>query len=142
MHTMHNNVVESLSCSSSDFSSLEVPGKKKVRVLHFGNEFPPDDLHQLFRRLRLRSKHEDCLLLRQFLSRCAVVIRDEVRHLPAQLRSLFPPIGNVLDLISIPNWRRGPLSGAMEGVLLSLLEMGLFIGYVYPLKAEQVEASN
>ncbi|PTU25285.1 hypothetical protein P175DRAFT_0521075 [Aspergillus ochraceoroseus IBT 24754] len=99
-----------------------------MKLFFFSNKFPPDDLLDLFRRLRLQAKSPGHVLLRRLLEETTVVVREEIRRLPAGLRSLIPPFQSILDLAESFNWHRGPLSGTFECVFLCLVPLCLFVG--------------
>ena len=103
---------------------------QRFRLVYFSNEFPHDDLHQLCRRLHVHSKNKRHVILSQFIDKATSVIRQEVRNLPAVLKDLFPPFQTVFDLADDAELRRGPMSGAIDGVLLCTVQLATFIGYV------------
>lgn len=105
----------------SDFTS---------RLLFFSNEFPNDDLRDLFRRLHTHSKGQRFRLLATFLDACSDAVHDEVAALPLHLKKLVPPFKSVLSLADNPDFRQGPVGGALESALLCVLEIGMFIGLV------------
>ncbi|KAF7586173.1 hypothetical protein BBP40_009329 [Aspergillus hancockii] len=99
-----------------------------MKLFFFSNKFPPGDLPSLFRRLRLEAKTCHQVLLRQLLEESTTAIREEIRLLPAELRSLLPPFQSILDLGENYNWHRGPLAGTFECVFLCLVPLCLFVG--------------
>lgn len=99
------------------------------RVVFFSNEFPSDDLKELFRRLDQHSKDRRFRLLSIFLEESTAVLKDEVSKFPRPLKELVPPFDSVLGLVDV-DFRQGPLGAAMESSILTILELGLFIGYV------------
>ena len=101
-----------------------------MKVVYFSNEFPHDDLQDLFRRLYTHSKDRGHPVLARFIDEATLTIRDEVRRLPAALQGLIPPFETVLDFADHPELRRGPLSGSVEGILLCVVELATLIGYV------------
>ncbi|EFR03594.1 conidial yellow pigment biosynthesis polyketide synthase [Nannizzia gypsea CBS 118893] len=105
------------------------------RVIFFGNEFPSDDLKDLFRRLYQHSKDRRFRLLSAFLEESTTVLKDEIAKLPWPLKELVPPFNSVLDLADV-DFRQGPLGAAMESSMLTILELGMFIGHY---QAEDVE---
>ncbi|DAA75798.1 TPA_exp: putative Polyketide synthase [Trichophyton benhamiae CBS 112371] len=98
------------------------------RVVFFSNEFPSDDLKELFRRLDQHSKDRRFRLLSIFLEESTAILKDEVSKLPRPLKELVPPFGSVLGLVDV-DFRQGPLGAAMESSMLTILELGLFIGH-------------
>lgn len=103
---------------------------RKLALVYFSNEFPNDDLHILTRRLHNHSKDKRRHVLARFLDDATSAVRDEIRQLPAELREQLPPFQSVLNLVDHPELRSGPLSGSIDGVLLVVIELALFIGYV------------
>lgn len=97
-------------------------------LFYLSNEFPPDELHDVFRRLRSRSKTQRHPVLRSFLSQATLVLREEISQLPGGLRSQLPPLGNAVDLLEARNLHSGPLAGALEGALLCLLHIASVVG--------------
>jgi len=87
----------------------------------------PDNLQDLFRRVRTQSKIRDHAILRDFISRTTYVLREEIRSLPEELRSHLPPFDNVLDLAELRRWERGPLAASLGGILRCLLHIISFI---------------
>ena len=105
----------------NDFSS---------KLVFFSNEFPSDDLQDLFRRLHINSKDNRFPSLAMFLDECTTVIKEECLKLPQPLQDLLPPFQFVLALVDRGGFRHGPLGGALESALLCILEIGMLIGYV------------
>lgn len=110
--------------------STEVMDNFTTKLVFFSNEFPRDDLEDLFRRLQRHSKDKRFRFLAEFLKECTGVINEESLKLPQPLQSLLPPVQTVLSLVENPQFRVGPLGGALESALLCILEIGMFIGYV------------
>jgi monodictyphenone polyketide synthase len=111
---------------SSDSSSES----RAITLAYFSNEFPPDDLHDLARQFHNHSKNKRHHILTRLLEETTSALRSEIRNLPTELRALFPPFESILNLIDYPELREGPLSGAIDGVLLSVVELATFVGYV------------
>lgn len=101
-----------------------------ITLAYFGNEFPPDDLQDLARRLHNHSKDKRHHVLARFLAETTSALRSEISNLPIELKSLLPPFESILNLVDYPELREGPLSGSIDGVLLSVIELATFIGYV------------
>ncbi|KAH6629936.1 putative polyketide synthase, partial [Chaetomium sp. MPI-SDFR-AT-0129] len=101
----------------------------RLRLAYFSNEFPHDNLQDLFRRLWTQSKTRDHPILAQFIDDATLALREEIRGLPASLRSLIPPFQTIFNLVDDPELRKGQLSGSIDGVLLLAVELGAFIGY-------------
>ena len=95
-----------------------------VMLAFFNNEFPNDDRKDLFRRLQRNSKDKRFRFLALFLDEVNTVVREELLKLPQALQSLLPPFQTILSLV---DFCRGPLSGAMESALLCVLQIGMFI---------------
>ncbi|KAI0539703.1 putative polyketide synthase [Xylaria digitata] len=109
--------------------SSDNEGMSTINLIYFSNEFPNDDLHQLFRRLLQRSKDRRHPHLSRFLNEATLAIRDEVRHLTPALRSLIPPFATILDFAHFNDLRQGPLCGSIDGILLCAVEIGTLISY-------------
>lgn len=95
-----------------------------IKLAFFSNEFPNDDLKDLFRRLQRNSKDRRFRFLALFLDEVNAVLREELLKLPQALQSLLPPFQTTLSLV---DFCQGPLGGAIESVLLCVLEIGMFI---------------
>jgi Starter unit:ACP transacylase in aflatoxin biosynthesis len=111
----------------STTGSLVEPDKMKLG--YFSNEFPHDDLKDLFRRLYSHSKDRRHAGLARFIHEATLAVRDEVRLLPATLNTLVPPFETIFDLADHAELRSGPLGGSVEGMLLCALQLATFIGY-------------
>jgi len=96
----------------------------------FSNEFPSDDLQDLFRRLQRQSKDKRFRFLATFLEECTTVVQEEALKLPQPLRDFLPSFPSVLTLADNDAFRQGPIGGALESALLCILEIGMLIGYV------------
>ncbi|THC91909.1 hypothetical protein EYZ11_008639 [Aspergillus tanneri] len=99
----------------------------RSRLVFFGNEFPSDDLKDLFRRLHQHSKDRRFRLLSIFLHESAAILKEEKAKLPQQLQELVPHFDTVCTLAEV-DFRQGALGAAMESALLTILELGMFIG--------------
>ena len=110
--------------------SVSSSESRKMKLLYFSNEFPHDDLQDLFRRLHIHSKDRKHAILARFIDDATLAVREEVRRLPAALKALIPPFETVLNLADHPSLRKGPLCGSIDGVLLCVVEIATLIGYV------------
>ena len=99
-----------------------------MKLIYFSNEFPHDDLHNVFRELHRHSKDRRYSVLARFLDEATLAIREEIRQLPTALRALIPPFENILKFADFSELRIGPLCGSVEGILLCTLELGVLIG--------------
>lgn len=100
----------------------------KTKIVFFSNEFPSDDLRDLFRRLHRHAKDKRFPFLAAFLEESAATIKEEASKLPRPLQDLIPSFDSVLTLADHGDFGHGPLGAAMESALLTVLEIGLFIG--------------
>ncbi|KAG2001528.1 hypothetical protein GB937_010070 [Aspergillus fischeri] len=105
------------------------------QTVWFGNEFPNDDLKDLFRRLHQHSKDRRFRLLSVFLDESTAILKEEVANLPQQLQELVPHFDTACTLPEV-DFRQGPLGAAMESALLTILELGMLIGNY---EAEDIE---
>ncbi|CAG8128284.1 unnamed protein product [Penicillium salamii] len=115
-------------CPAIHLSPLEMRNPSQFNIVCFAHGLPENSLH-LFRQIRTQSKIRDHSTLRDFISHTTLVLREEIRTLPEELRSQLPPFENALDLVEWQNWERGPLAGALGGILRCLLHISSFIGY-------------
>jgi monodictyphenone polyketide synthase len=99
-----------------------------MKIGYFGNEFPHDDLKDLFRRLWNHSKDRQHRLLAAFIHEATLAVREEVRLLPSALRALVPPFETIFNLADHPELRSGSLGGAVDGLLLCAVQLAAFIG--------------
>lgn len=102
----------------------------KMQVLYFSNELPNNDLQQLFRRLHNHAKDRKHPVLARFIQEATSAVVEEVRLLPSGVRALVPPFESVLNLADLSDMHKGPLGGAIEGVLHCVAELASLIGYV------------
>lgn len=101
-----------------------------MNIVHFSNEFPDDDQQTLFREFLGHSKDRNHPVLGNFLDESTRAIREEIRFLPAALKSLIPPFESILNFVDFSELRKGSLSGSIDGIILCIVEIGTFIGYV------------
>lgn len=115
-------------------SSLSTDGINDftTKLVFFSNEFPNDDLQDLFRRLQRNSKNKRFRCLATFLEECTAIVKEETLKLPQPVQDLLPPFQTVLSLADQSQFQQGPLGGALESALLCVLEIGMFIAYVLP----------
>lgn len=98
------------------------------RLAFFGNDFPIDDLRQLFRRLLRHSKDRRFRTLAAFIHEATLVVKEEVCELPHKLKDHVPHFDTVLTLPEHGHFRETGLGPAMEGVFLIVLQLGMLIG--------------
>ncbi|KAL4979595.1 hypothetical protein BDW66DRAFT_168156 [Aspergillus desertorum] len=99
-----------------------------MKVLFFSNKFPVEEHADLFQRIRQQSRSSRHAVLRQLLDECTAAVREEIRLLPAEIRTRLPPFQSILDLAEGFRWERSPLAGTFECVFLCLAELCLFVG--------------
>lgn len=98
------------------------------RLVYFGNEFPNDDLNELFRKLLQHSKDRRFRSLSAFLDEATLVLQEEIAKLPHNVRSQVPHFDNIVTLSENGYLRELGLGAAMESALLIVLQLALFIG--------------
>ncbi|KAL4925855.1 ketoacyl-synt-domain-containing protein [Aspergillus undulatus] len=98
-------------------------------LLYFGNEFPNDDVNELFRRLQQHSKDRRFRHLDSHLQESVLVLQDEIAKLPHHVRSRVPHFDNIVTLSEQGYLRELGLGAAMESAFLLILQVGLFIGH-------------
>ena len=101
-----------------------------MRLAYFSNEFPRDDLKDLFRHLHVHSKDTRYPTLARFINEATLAIHEEVRLLPVTLKTLVPPFETIFNLADHSALRNGPLGGAVEGMLLCVVQLAAIIGLV------------
>jgi len=99
-------------------------------LILFSNELLGDDLADVLRRLHRHSKDNDYKYLSEFLQQATLAFRDEVGQLSQINKSQIPYLESILELCNHEHLRSGNLSGAIEGVILTVLQIGLLIGSV------------
>ena len=110
--------------------STDSMNDNKKKVLFFSNEFPNEDIRNLFRRLHRHAKDKRFRLLATFLDEAKFAIKEEVSKLPQHLQTLIPPFDSILTLADNGELREGCVKSAVEAALLMTLELGMLIGYV------------
>lgn len=116
--------------TSTFFFEKPIMATPRGQTVWFGNEFPNDDLKDLFRRLHQHSKDRRFRLLSVFLEESTAILKEEVANLPQQLQELVPHFDTACTLPEV-DFRQGPLGAAMESALLTILELGMLIGYLF-----------
>lgn len=99
-----------------------------MKLVYFSNEFPNDDLRELYRRIQVHSKDKRHLILAAFLDETTSAIKEEVQKLPRSLKDLVPAFESILNFADYASLRQGPLGGSVEGLLLCVLEIATFVG--------------
>lgn len=99
-----------------------------MQIIHFHNEFPYDDQQLMFREILTHSKDRSHPVLAHFIEEATRAIREEIRLLPYALRSTIPPFESVLNFVDFTELRKSQLGGSIDGVLLCIVELGIFIG--------------
>lgn len=101
---------------------------ENMKLLYFSNEFPQDDLQNVFHELHTHSKDRRHPILARFLEEATLAIREELQQLPTDLRNLVPTFETILTFADFADLRKGQLCGSIDGILLCILELGTFIG--------------
>jgi hypothetical protein len=114
--------------SETSSPSIESVQHLNMRVAYFSNEFPGDDLRDLFRHLHVHSRNKRHPILARFIHEATEALREEVRLLPNALRMLVPPFNTIFGLADHDGLRTGPLGGAIDGVLLCVLQLATLVG--------------
>jgi hypothetical protein len=100
----------------------------KFEVNYFGNELPKEDIQDVFRKLHLHSKDAKHPLLARFITQSTQVIKKEVERLPCEVKRHIPPFETILSWAGHDDLRDGLLCGAVIGVLLTIAQIGTYIG--------------
>nr|WAU16864.1 BTG4 [Cercospora sp. JNU001] len=101
-----------------------------MNLVYFSNEYPRGELQDTFRRLHNLSKDPAQICLHHFLRQANEAVKDEIKRLPTEEKDCVPPFEDLLRWGDEPEFREGPLCGAIEGTLLVLLQMATLIGYL------------
>lgn len=105
-------------------------GEMQAKLVFFGNEFPSDDLKDLFRRLHQLSKDRRFRTLATFQDEATRVLQHEIAKLPQPIKDEVGHFDNLLALAEHGDFRPGALGAAMESALLTALQLCMLIGYV------------
>ncbi|KAH8658384.1 putative polyketide synthase [Xylariales sp. PMI_506] len=105
-------------------------------VVFFGNNFPNDDLKDLFRRLTRHSKDVRFRTLAAFLETATDTLKDEIVKLSLPARDEAPHFDNFLGLVEHGNFRGGALSAAVESATMTALQIAMVIGHYEARNAE------
>ena len=100
----------------------------EMEIVYFSNEFPRDDLQDLFRGLHNHSKDNRHSILAHFIAQTTLAVKDEVRRLPTELKQLIPPFTTILSWAENAELREGLICGAVDGVLLVVIQLATYIG--------------
>lgn len=111
-----------------DTPSTDTMSDYKMKVSYFGNEMPSGDIVEILRNLWSYSKRKQYAVLAAFFEEAACVLRTEVRKLPCALSVLVPHFETIIDLGNNAELRKGPLRESIDGALLSIIQIGTFIG--------------
>ena len=95
-------------------------------VVFFTNDFP-SDAGDVLRSLQRHSKDARCRHLASMLSMCNRAVKEEVALLPKTWQQHVPPVDDLLALFNDTAFREGPLGGSMEGVFLTIFQLGCII---------------
>lgn len=126
---MEDDKTTSMASSPSTTSTTEsLVDVARMKLIYFGNDFPSDNLQDLFRRLYHQSQDRSHPNLARFIQEATLVVREEVRALPAKLQSLVPAFETIFDLADLPDLRQGPLGGLIDGMLLCVVHIAALIG--------------
>ena len=123
-----------MTCASSKVNGVATQGlvsygerSVKMEVIYFTNEFPKEDLTDIYRILHNQSKDNRHRLLAQFIFDATKAVKSEISQLPSSLRQLIPPFETLFDWAENLELRDGLLCGAVDGVLLILAQISTYI---------------
>ncbi|EJP61207.1 polyketide synthase [Beauveria bassiana ARSEF 2860] len=69
-------------------------------------------------------------VLAQLISRATAAVKNEIQSLPTGLLRLFSSFESLFEWADDSNLRTGPLCGAVDGVLLVLVQLALYINHI------------
>ncbi|KAJ5737573.1 polyketide synthase [Penicillium malachiteum] len=114
---------------SSISTSTDIERDLRHRLIFFGNDFPSDNLADLFRRLHRWSKDAKFRVLALFLDESIAVLNTEISQLSQNTPDKISCLQNVVGLVSAYEAvRTTPIGGALESSLLCILQIGALIG--------------
>ncbi|EDU45231.1 Polyketide synthase modules [Pyrenophora tritici-repentis] len=96
-------------------------------TIYFSNEFPKEALQDVFRQLHKESKSSTHHLLARFMSEATRAVKKEIEQLPSSLKQIIPPFETLSAWAESKELREGELCGAIDGVLLVLLQISVYI---------------
>lgn len=105
----------------------EKPSEEAIGLTYFSNEFPPDDIATILRNIRFLAQDKRHPVLESFLLKATEAVRREIELLPGELRNTFPAFPCITSLWGEHELRQGSLSGAIDGVLLCVVQLGIYI---------------
>lgn len=101
---------------------------KKMSLVYFNNDFPSGDLQDQLRHLHNHSKDNNHPVLSRFIAEATRAVKEEIQSLPTELKTLIPPFDNILSWAENAELREGLIRGAVDGVLLLVLQLAAYIG--------------
>ncbi|KAL4889284.1 hypothetical protein BDV59DRAFT_210465 [Aspergillus ambiguus] len=105
-----------------------------TKIFYFNDGFPTGDRTHVFQLLRVCHKSPRHVFLRLICQEATIALREVIRELPVSMRSSVPPFSSILDLAESYDWIPEPLNSALRGVLICMIQLGLFVCYheLYP----------
>lgn len=98
-----------------------------MEVVYFSNEFPREDLQDVFRQLHKKSKSSNHHVLARFIADATRAVKEEIEKLPTSLQNLIPVFESLSSWSENKELREGQLCGSIDGVLLVLVQISLYI---------------
>jgi hypothetical protein len=100
---------------------------KNLAFLLSGIQFPREDLSEVFRILHNQSKDRSHGLLDQFICEATKAVKTEISQLQSNLKQLIPPFETLFAWAENEGLRDGLLCGAVDGVLLTIVQISIYI---------------
>jgi monodictyphenone polyketide synthase len=110
------------STTPSDGESLS-----NVEIIYYGNELPSGELQRLLRILHADSKSRCHPFLAEFISNATLTVKEEISYLATQRRRTISPFESLSTWVESENMHDGPLGGAVDGVMLTFVQIAMFI---------------
>lgn len=98
-----------------------------MEVVYVSNEFPKDDLGEILRQLHSQSKTTNHETLARFTRDATQAVKKEIEKLPSNLKKQIPPFESLVSWAEQKELREGELCGAIDGVLLILVQLSVYI---------------
>ncbi|KAJ5323477.1 Type I Iterative PKS [Penicillium atrosanguineum] len=109
--------------------SSDMMGQLRNKLAYFGNDFPSDNLADLFRRLHRWSKDKKFHFLALFLDESIAVVREELAKLSKPIPEKLISIQNIVGLHeAFEAVRTESIGEAIASSLLCILQIGALIG--------------
>lgn len=98
-----------------------------MEITYFHNEFPKENLQEIFRRIHVQGRSQGNRFLAEFVAEATRAVKQEIAQVDAELQQLFAPFDTIFSWAEDATLRQGPLNGAVDGVLLIVAQVCLYL---------------